>query len=77
MGCISNFGHLTIESSLIQMEITHVIPPHEMEVANNLLESDIAADGVIIWDSLGKTNDSSRSHQEIVLERTYLEDVSK
>ena len=48
-----------------------------MEVANNSLESDIAADGVIIWDSLGKTNDSSRSRQEIVLQHTYLEDVSK
>ena len=33
-------------------------------------------DGVIIWDSLGKTSDSSRSHQEIGLKRIYLEDGS-
>ena len=34
-------------------------------------------DGVIIWDSLGKTSDSSISHQAIGLEHIYLEVQSR
>ena len=42
-GCTRHFGHLPIESSLIRMKTSHAISSLELGVANNSLQSDIAA----------------------------------
>ena len=46
-----------------------------LRVIEHVLDSE--EDGMIIWDSLGTTSNSSRSHQEIGLERIYLEVLSR